>query len=80
MTLEEKEDLEVCLKHPGFKQVIKLIDDRLELIKGNLLSVPLDKDPAKAQLQLYVERMKYEGAVALKSALLETVKAIKEKR
>lgn len=80
LTPEDVDDLKVLLSMPGFKHFLGLLDDRIETIKGNVLSVSLDKDPAKAQLQLYVERMKYEGAVAVRTALLEQVKAIKEKR
>lgn len=79
MTLEELEDVKSCMTMPGFKLIMKELDVIVESVKGNVLSVALDKDPAKAQLQLYVERMKFEGASATRTALLTKLKAIKER-
>jgi hypothetical protein len=79
MTLDDLEDIKVVLSLPGFKLILKELDDIVNNIQGNLLSVPLDKDPAKAQLQLYVERMKFEGANATRLALAQRLKAFKER-
>lgn len=76
----EAEELRSIMGHPGTKALLKIIDDITENIKGNVLSVPLDKDPAKAQLQLYTERMKYEGANALRVSLAAKLNELKEKR
>lgn len=79
MTLEELEDVKSVMQMPGFKIILKELDDIVMNIQGNVLSVPLDKDPAKAQLGLYVERMKFEGANATRLALLQKLKAFKER-
>lgn len=79
MTLEDLEDVKSVMQMPGFKIILKELDDIVNNIQGNVLSVPLDKDPAKAQLNLYVERMKFEGANATRLALLQKLKAFKER-
>ncbi len=79
MTLEEIEDIKSVMQMPGFKLIMKELDAIVENVKGNVLSVTLDKDPAKAQLDLYISRMKFEGANATKLALQAKLKAIKER-
>ena len=59
---------------------LQIIDDIVENIKGNVLSVPLDKDPEKAASQLLVERMRYEGALALRNAFNTKMKDLRSKR
>lgn len=80
LTEEQLENLEACIRHPGFPHVLNMIDDIVETVKGNILSVPLDKDPEKAALSLYAERMKADGAVALRNAFSVKAKAIKERK
>jgi hypothetical protein len=79
MTLEEIEDVKSVMQMPGFKLIMKELDVIVDRIQGSVLSVPLDKDPAKAQLELYISRMKFEGANATKLAFQQTLKAIKER-
>lgn len=79
MTIEEIEDIKSVMTMPGFKLIMKELDVIVDRIQGNILSVPLDKDPATAQLQLYIERMKYEGANATRLAFQQKLKAIKER-
>lgn len=77
---EEMEALVALVKHYGLPIFMKEIDVIIERVKGNILSVPLDKDPEKAALTLLQERMKVEGAVAVKNALIQKIKDIKEQR
>lgn len=77
MKIEEREALEECASHYGMPVFLKEVDAIIELIKGNILSVSLDKDPEKASFQLYAERMKLEGAIAVKNALKQKVESIK---
>jgi hypothetical protein len=59
---------------------LQILDDIVETIKGNVLSVPLDKDPEKAANQLLVERMKYEGSLALRNAFNQKLKDLRSRR
>lgn len=77
---EEMEALVALVKHYGLPIFLKEIDVIIERVKGNLLSVPLDKDPEKAALTLLQERMKVEGAIAVKHALVAKIKSIKEQK
>lgn len=80
MLQQEKEEmLKEFLSHPGLRLFLEEIDARIEVMKGQVLSVSLDKDPEKASLTLYMERMKLEGALALRAALTQKIKAIREK-
>lgn len=80
ITDEELEGLRACVTHYGFQHVVRLMDERIEVLKTGFLSVPLDKDPEKAALILLQERYKIEGAVNLKVSLLQAIKDLKEKR
>lgn len=75
---EEMEALVALVRHYGLPIFMKEVDVIIERVKGNILSVPLDKDPEKAALTLLQERMKVEGAVAVKNALIQKIKDIKE--
>lgn len=78
MSSEENfEALKGLVSHYGMKHFLILIDDIVTTIEKGILSVPLDKDPEKAALSLYAERMKLEGAVAMRNAIHLKVKAIK---
>lgn len=80
MLQQEKDEMfKEFLSHPGLHLFLEELDARLELIKGNVLSVPLDKDPEKASLTLYAERMKLEGAISLRNAIISKIRAVKEK-
>lgn len=80
LTDDQIEDLKEVVTHHGFQHVMSMIDDIVENIRGNVLSVPLDKDPEKAKTQLLIERMKLEGAVAVRNVLSTKVIAIKERK
>ncbi len=77
-TEEEIEALQGVVKHYGLPVLLKEIDAIIDNVKGNLLSVPLDKDPDTAALTLLQERMKVDGAIAVRNALVAKIKAIKE--
>lgn len=71
------EKLEAIVGHYGLPALLQELDGILERVQRGVLSVPLDKDPEKAALSLYAERMKLEGAVAVKNALISRIEAIK---
>lgn len=75
---ERLEELQDTIKSSGFKHVLVELDKIVAIIQQQVLSVPLDKDPEKAALSLYAERMKLEGAVAMRNAFVLKMKAIKE--
>lgn len=80
MLQQDKDDmLKELYTHPGFRLFLEELDARIERMKGSVLSVSLDKDPEKAALALLQERMKLEGAVSLKYALMEKIKEIRSK-
>lgn len=80
MTDEERhEALHAIVCHFGMPAFLSLIDEVIEKVKRGILSTPLDIDPSKAMLTLYMERMKCEGAVAVKNALIQQIKLIKGK-
>lgn len=74
---ENHEKLEAIVGHYALPALLAEIDGILERIQRGVLSVPLDKDPEKAALSLYAERMKLEGAVAVKNALISKIEVIK---
>ena len=80
MTEERLEALQGCIRHYGFAHVLEELDATITAIEKGILSVPLDKDPEKAALSLYAERMKLEGAVAMRNAFTAKMKAYKEMR
>lgn len=77
LTEEQLDDLKSFARSDVFRTVLSLINDTVETIKGNVLSVPLDKDPEKAALALLQERMKLEGAVALRNAFAKKVEDLR---
>lgn len=80
MTNEEREEaLQGIVGHYGLPVLLSEIDGIIDRIYRGVLSVPLDKDPEKASLQLYAERMKAEGAMAVRMALASKVEAVKNR-
>lgn len=78
MSGEEKEEaLVAVVKHYGMPVLLELVDQIVDRIARGVMSAPLDKDPEKAALTLYAERMKTEGATAVKVALTQKVQAIR---
>jgi hypothetical protein len=76
--VEKEEALAALCAHYGMPLFLELIDGIVGRIAGGVMSVPLDKDPEKAALTLYAERMKAEGAVAVKNAVLQKVQQVKQ--
>lgn len=72
-----EENLEAIVGHFALPALLREVDGILEKIQRGVLSVPLDKDPEKAALSLYAERMKLEGAVAMRNALISKIEAVK---
>lgn len=78
LTMEQKEDLLMLLQHRGMPLFMGLIDDILERMRNEMLTVPLPSDPEKASLTLYAKRCSVEGAAALRAALSAKVLKIKQ--
>lgn len=79
MTPEQQEAFDGLCSHYGLPILIKELDDILEKIKAGCMSVPLDNDPKTASMQLFKERMKYEGALAMKNSLIVKIKEAKKR-
>ena len=66
MTQEEKDEaLYSVITHYGMSHFLTAVDEIVARIGGGVMSIPLDRDPQKAAIQLYAERMKAEGATAV---------------
>ncbi len=79
-TEEQEEDVRSFAQSTSRELILAMIDDIVKQIEGNVLSVPLDKDPEKAAISLYAERMKYEGAVALRNSFNIKLNDLRRKR
>lgn len=77
---DKLEAIQSVVKHYGFVYILEELDATISIIEKGILSVPLDKDPEKAALSLYAERMKLEGAIAIRNAFTQKMKAYKELR
>lgn len=77
--IEKDEALMAIVGHYGLQVFLEQIDVIVDRIAKGVMSVPLDKDPEKAAIALYAERMKAEGAMAVKMAIARTVDALKSK-
>lgn len=75
---EQREDLESITRHRGMPIVLAIIDDIVEKVRNEVLSVPLPSDPEKASLVLFSKRAAAEGAVSLRSALVARLNKVKE--
>lgn len=80
LTEDQLDLLRAFVSSDASRLAIEMLDDIVNTIKGNVLSVPLDKDPEKAALALYAERMKLEGAVAIRNAFTAKVEDLRKKR
>lgn len=74
---EREEALVAISRHYGMPVLLELVEQIVDRIARGVMSAPLDKDPEKAALTLYAERMKSEGATAVKIALQNKVQAMK---
>jgi len=78
MTNEEKEEaIESVIAHYGMTHFLALIDEIVARIGGGVMSIPLDRDPTKASIQLYAERMKAEGAAAVAMSIRNKINEIR---
>lgn len=80
LTEDQLDMLKSFASSDASRLALGMMDDIVNTIKGNVLSVPLDKDPEKAALALYAERMKLEGAVAIRNAFATKVEELRSKR
>lgn len=76
LTEEEQEDLLAILHHRGIKHLLSMLDDSVELMRNDILTVPLPSDPQSAAIAVYGKRLMADGAVALKTALNSKINAI----
>ncbi len=76
-TEDREEALMAITTHYAMPLILEMVEQIVGRIAGGVMSVPLDKDPEKAALTLYAERMKAEGAVAVKNALVTQIASIK---
>lgn len=77
---DKQEMLEAVASHYGMPALMSLVDEIVERIGREVMTVPLPQsDPEKAALALYSKRMQAEGATALRNALHNKVQALKSK-
>lgn len=78
MTEQEKEEaLAAMARHYGMPLFLEMVDQIVDRIAGGVLSIPIDKDPKRASLTLYAERMKGEGAHAVRMSLRTKIENLK---
>jgi len=77
LTTEQEESLEEVLGHYGFPVVLELMEEILERIKREVISVPMSSDHKAASYALFAKRMQAEGAQALRNSFLNKLSAIK---
>lgn len=69
LTASEREDFSDLMALPAFKYVLVLLDETVEKIERELLSVPITGKQEDAMLSLWSKRMEAQGAVSLRNAL-----------
>lgn len=74
---DEMDDLASVVRQRGMDHLMGIMDEVLERMKGELISIPLPADPEKASLALYAKRMEAAGAQALKIAFQSRIQRIK---
>jgi len=78
LNFEQLEDIEALTRHRGLPILLAIVDDIVEKLRNEVLSVPLPADPEKASLVLYSKRASAEGAVSLRTALVARLMKLKE--
>lgn len=66
---ERQEDLLAVIKHRGFLTVLKMLEESIERLRDDVLTVPLPSDPQSAAIAVYAKRCQAEGAQLIKKAL-----------
>lgn len=79
MTPEQQEALEAVCRHHGMPLFLKLIDEIVNRMGAEVLTIPLSTDPEKASLALYAKRMEVQGASALRNALQTKIQVVKSR-
>jgi hypothetical protein len=77
---DQGEELQFVINHRGMRHVFGIIDDIIEKMRNDVLSVPLSTNPQEAAIQVYGARLKAEGAVALKQAIKAKAEALRYNR
>lgn len=74
---EEVDDLLAVIKHRGIKHVLSMVDEIVELMRNEVLTVPVPKNPQEAAITVYAKRCSAEGAMALRLALQTRINNLK---
>lgn len=69
LSASEREDFSDLMDLPSFKHVLVLLDETVERINQEVLSVPISGKQEEAMLCLWGKRKEAEGAVSLRNAL-----------
>lgn len=77
LDLENREELVAVLRHRGMVHVLGMIDEIVNRMREEVLSIPLPQDAEKAAIVLYAKRCSAEGAMALKNALQSKIQKVR---
>jgi hypothetical protein len=74
--VEKQEELLAVIHHRGLAHIMKMLDESLELMRNDVLTVPLPQDPQSAAIAVYAKRCQAEGGMALKRALTTRIEKV----
>lgn len=78
LSVEGREDLLAVIGHRGINHVIGMIDEIVERIRNEMLSLPLPMEAERASLALYSKRCQADGAMYLATALKKKMYDLKK--
>lgn len=73
---EKQEELLAVITHRGFAIFLKMMDESIESMRNDVLTVPLPSDPQSAAIAVYAKRCQAEGGMGIKRALETRLKRI----
>lgn len=76
LDMEKQEELLAVVQHRGFRTVLKMIEESIELMRNDVLTVPLPIDPQGAAIAVYAKRCQAEGGQALNRALVARIEKV----
>ena len=77
---DAREDLQNLARHSGMRHFLTMIDEIVDRMRNEIITLPLPMEPDKAGTALYAKRMQVEGAVALKNNLNMRIQLLKQLR